>query len=65
LPPYDGTIDWKKAIKMLKTAPDGNLPLLLELKEKTGPEAPSAQEQLAAARKAWDRFEEEWEESSN
>ena len=60
LPPYDGTIDWEKAIKILKTAPDGNLPLLLELKEKTGPEAPSAQEQLAAARKAWDRFEEEW-----
>ena len=60
LPPYDGTIDWDKAIKMLKTAPDANLPLLLELKEKTGPEAPSAQEQLAAARKAWDRFEEEW-----
>jgi len=60
LPPYDGTIDWKKAIKILKTVPDGNLPLLLELKEKTGPEAASAQEQLAAARKAWDRFEEEW-----
>jgi len=60
LVPYDGTIDWEKAIKILKTAPEANLPLLLELKEKTGPEAPSAQEQLAAARKAWDRFEEEW-----
>jgi hypothetical protein len=36
------------------------LPLILELKEKTGPEAPSALEQLAAARKAMDRFEEEW-----
>ncbi len=64
LPPYDGTIDWKKAIKVLKTAPDGNLPLLLELKEKTGPEVPSAQVQLAAARKALDRFEEEWELSN-
>src|SRR6266849_1997966 len=60
LPPYDGTIDWEKAIKILKTAPEANLPLLLELKEKTGPEAPSVQEQLAAASKAWDQFEEEW-----
>ncbi len=61
LPPYDGTIDWKKAVKVLKTAPLSDLPLLLELKEKTGPDAPGAQEQLVAARKAWDRFEEEWE----
>jgi sugar phosphate isomerase/epimerase len=60
LPPYDGTIDWSAAIKILKTAPDANLPLILELKEKTGPEAPSGSEQLAAARKAMDRFEEEW-----
>ena len=60
LPPYDGTIDWQKAIKMLKTTPEKDLPLLLELKEKTGPEAHSPQEQLAAASKAWDRFEEEW-----
>ena len=61
LPPYDGTIDWENAIKVLKTAPANDLPLLLELKEKTGPEALSAQEQLAAASKAWDKFEEEWE----
>jgi sugar phosphate isomerase/epimerase len=61
LPPYDGTIDWEKAIAVLKTAPVSDLPLLLELKEKTGPEAPGPQEQLAAARKAWDQFEEEWE----
>jgi len=61
LPPYDGTIDWAKAVKVLKTAPVSDLPLLLELKEKTGPDAPGAQEQLAAASKAWDRFEEEWE----
>src|SRR5467141_3622537 len=60
LPPYDGTIDWENAIKILKTAPDPNLPLLLELKEKTGPDAPGAEAQLAAARKAWDRFEEDW-----
>jgi sugar phosphate isomerase/epimerase len=61
LPPYDGTIDWEKAIAVLKTAPVSDLPLLLELKEKPGPEAPGPQEQLAAARKAWDQFEEEWE----
>lgn len=60
LAPYEGTIDWAAAVKTLKTAPDDDLPLLLELKEKTGPDAPSAQEQLKAARKAMDRFEEEW-----
>ena len=60
LPPYDGTIDWPAAIKLLKTATDPDLPLILELKEKTGPEAPTAAEQLAAARASLDRFEEEW-----
>src|SRR5271157_2368400 len=54
LPPYDGTIDWAKAIPVLKAAPDANLPLLLELKEKTGPDALGAVEQLEAARKAMD-----------
>jgi sugar phosphate isomerase/epimerase len=60
LPPYDGTINWPAAIKLLKTAREGNLPLVLELKEKTGPEVPSAAEQLAGARKAMDQFEEAW-----
>jgi sugar phosphate isomerase/epimerase len=60
LAPYEGTIDWAAAVKTLKTAPHDDLPLLLELKEKTGLDAPSAQEQLKAARKAMDRFEEEW-----
>ena len=60
LPPYEGTIDWSTAIKTLKTAPDGNVPLLLELKEKSGPEAPSPAEQLKAASNALDKFEEEW-----
>ena len=60
IPPYDGTIDWPAAIKLLKTAPEPNLPLVLELKEKTGPEAPSATEQLTAARKSLDRFEKAW-----
>lgn len=63
LPPYDGTIDWPAAIKILKTAPEPDVPLLLELKEKTGPDAPSTTEQLAAARKAMDRFEEAWDAS--
>src|SRR6202795_3781524 len=58
LPPYEGTIDWPAAIKLLKTAPEPNLPLVLELKEKTGHEVPSTAEQLAAARKAMDQFEE-------
>lgn len=61
LPPFDGSIDWPAAIKLLKTAPDSNLPLVLELKEKTGPEAPTAAEQLAAARKSMDRFEKAWD----
>jgi sugar phosphate isomerase/epimerase len=57
LPPYDGTIDWSTATKTLKTAPDANLPLLLELKEKIGP---SPQQQLDTARKSLDRIEEAW-----
>jgi sugar phosphate isomerase/epimerase len=61
LPPYDGSIDWPAAIKTLKSAPQANLPIALELKEKTGPEAPSATEQLSAARKALDHFEKAWE----
>src|SRR6266436_291389 len=60
LPPFDGTIDWAAAIKLLKTAPEANLPLVLELKEKTGPEAPGTVEQLDAARKSLDRFEKAW-----
>lgn len=61
LPPYDGTIDWAAAAALLKSAPPGeNLPLTLELKEKVGPDAPHTQAQLAAARKALDRLEQEW-----
>jgi sugar phosphate isomerase/epimerase len=58
LPPFEGTIDWEAGIRLLKSAPEPNLPLVLELKEKTGPEAPGAAEHLAAARTAMDRFEE-------
>jgi sugar phosphate isomerase/epimerase len=60
LPPYDGTIEWPAAIKLLKSAPQASLPLVLELKEKTGPDSPGAAEQLAVARKAMDRFEKAW-----
>ena len=60
LPPYDGSIDWPNAIKTLQSAPQTSLPLVLELKEKTGHEAPTATEQLAAGRASLDRFEEAW-----
>ena len=60
LPPYDGSIDWSAAIQTLQSAPQAVLPMVLELKEKTGPDAPTATEQLAAARKAMARFEKEW-----
>src|SRR5258708_6083721 len=60
LPPYDGTIDWPAAIKVLKSAPQGGVPLVLELKEKPVTETRAAQGQLAAARASLDRFEREW-----
>jgi len=60
LPLFDGTIDWPAAIKILRSSPQTSLPLVLELKEKTGAEAPTVAEQLAAARKSLDRFELAW-----
>jgi sugar phosphate isomerase/epimerase len=60
LPPYDGTIDWESAVKILKSAPEPDIALTLELKEKTGHDAPSTAEQLAAASESLDRFEREW-----
>jgi sugar phosphate isomerase/epimerase len=60
LAPYDGAIDWSAAINTLKSAPEKNLPLTIELKEKIGPEAPSPQQQLEVARKAMDRLQEAW-----
>jgi hypothetical protein len=44
----------------LKSVPEENAPLTLELKEKTAHDAPSAGEQLEAMRVAMERFEEEW-----
>jgi sugar phosphate isomerase/epimerase len=60
LRPYDGSIDWPGAIKTLQSAPQTALPLVLELKEKTGHEAPSPAEQLATACASLDRFEKAW-----
>jgi sugar phosphate isomerase/epimerase len=57
--PYAGTIDWEFAVNTLKSAGKG-LALTLELKERSGPDAPTAAEQLNAAREAMDRFEREW-----
>jgi len=56
LPPYDGTIDWPPAIALLKTVPSENVPITLELKEKTAPDAPTPAEQLESARQSLDKF---------
>jgi len=58
--PYEGSIDWESAVKTLKSAPEAELPLTLELKEKSGHETPSTAELLAAASESLDRFEREW-----
>ncbi len=61
LPPYEGSIDWRAAIKTLKTAPNApTLPLTLELKEKSGSDVPSAAELLANARTALDELHKAW-----
>jgi|SRR5208282_3186720 len=63
LPPYDGTIAWPAALALLQSAPSGtDLPLTLELKEKTGSDAPSLSDQLDAARKSLEQVEREWTE---
>ncbi len=61
LPPYDGTIDWPAAIPVLRSSPTANLPLSLELNEKTGPDAPTLSDQLMAAAKSLDRLCEQWQ----
>ena len=61
LAPFAGTIDWEKAIPVLKGAPEeAKLSIVLEMKEKVGPDAPGVAEQLEAARVGMDKFEEEW-----
>jgi sugar phosphate isomerase/epimerase len=59
LPPHDGAIDWPAALKLFRSLPAGELPLTLELKEKTGPDAPSLPDQITAAAKSLDRLEED------
>ena len=58
LPPFDGSIDWAVALKLLRSTAVGDLPLTLEVKEKTGPDAPSVADQITAAAKSLDRLEE-------
>jgi sugar phosphate isomerase/epimerase len=60
LPPHEGTIDWQAAMAMFKNGAVKDLPLTIELKEKTGAEAQSTGDFLAAAAKALDRLEEDW-----
>ena len=60
LPPFDGSIDWPVALKLLHSAPNGDLPLSIEIKEKTGPDAPTFADQLGAASKSLDRLERAW-----
>ena len=59
LPPHDGSIDWPAALKLFRSLPGGELPLTLELKEKTGPDAPGLPDQITAAAKSLDRLEED------
>jgi sugar phosphate isomerase/epimerase len=59
LPPYDGSIDWPAALKLFRSVPGPELPLTIELKEKTGPEARPLSDQLAAAANSADRLEED------
>jgi len=61
LPPYDGSIDWLAALRLFRSLPGGEIPLTLELKEKTGPEAPGLLEQVSAAAKSLDRIEEDFQ----
>ncbi|MBZ5529094.1 MAG: sugar phosphate isomerase/epimerase [Acidobacteriia bacterium] len=63
LPPYEGTLDWTVAAGLLATAPVQPLPLVLELKENIGPEAPPLAAQLEAGRRAMDRLEETLQEA--
>jgi sugar phosphate isomerase/epimerase len=61
LPPHDGSIDWPEALKLFRSLPGGDIPLTLELKEKTGPDATSLSDQITAAAKSLDRLEEDFE----
>jgi sugar phosphate isomerase/epimerase len=60
-PPHDGSIDWPAALKLFRSLPGGEIPLTLELKEKTGPDARSLTDQIAAAAKSLDLLEEDFQ----
>lgn len=62
LPPHDGSIDWPAALKLFRSLPGGDIPLTLELKEKSGPDATSLSDQITAAAKSLDRLEEDLQE---
>jgi len=55
--PHDGSIDWPAALTLFGSLPGSEIPLTLEPKEKTGPDAPSLVEQVTAAAKSLDRLE--------
>ena len=57
--PHDGSINWPAALKLFRSLPGSDIPLTLELKEKTGPDATSLPEQITAAAKSLDRLEED------
>src|SRR6266436_7056914 len=59
LAPHDGSIDWPAALKLFRSLPDGKIPLTLELKEKTGHDAPNLPDQITAAAKSLDLLEED------
>jgi sugar phosphate isomerase/epimerase len=61
LAPRDGSINWPAALKLFRSMPNGEIPLTLELKEKTGPDAPSLPDQITAAAKSLDRLEEDFQ----
>jgi sugar phosphate isomerase/epimerase len=62
LVPYEGNLDWTAATRLFATAPEKELPLVLELKEPAsapGAEAHPAAGLLEATRKALDKLEKE------
>lgn len=61
LPPYDGSIDWLAALKLFRSLPGGEIPLTLELKEKSGTDAPGLLDQITTAAKSLDRLEEDFQ----
>ena len=60
LVPYEGSIDWEAAVKTMKSAPEPEIALTLELKERTGHDAPAILEQLKNGAASLDKFEREW-----